>query len=300
MGSILRDEEKIIKCLKAYILVIAAANIVVGIMSIQQGENLFLLAESIWAFGIIFLIIFHGIPMLGGKNMVVIMVIGAVTSLAFEACGVNFGWFFSQYTYTGVIPGPKILGFDMFSMVGYAIANYVVWATAQSAVGMLDNKFRKYDVVLIPLVSMFLVASIDYATDPLLATILGTHDWHEPGVYYGIPFQNYVGWYIMGYAMYQFIALYLYYQDKKERLPKAPEVAKRKWFWAAPPLVYGSIWLTLPFYAAISGSHEVTVYSGQSFMTGDIYKGVVCVCAGCILAPAVMAVVRVIRDKELI
>lgn len=299
MKGLLQDDVKITRILKYAWIIIAIIEVIIGIASLFVGKHLFLYAESVWAFGVILLVIFHGIPMMGWKNMIVVMLIGCFSSLFFEALGINYGWFFSQYTYTGVIPGPKIFGFDVFSMVAYGIACYIVWAMVQAAIGMTSNQLQKSDVIVMPILCSIVVTSIDFATDPLLATILGAYDWFEEGVYYGIPFQNYIGWYTMGFFMYLFIALYLYYQGKKERIPAQPKVANKKWFWAAPTLIYGSIWITLPFYAMIQNSYEVTVYSGQSFMTGDIYKGVACVCTGCILGPALLATARVFRSKEL-
>ena len=299
MDRLLQDEERITKILKISVMVIAAAEILVGIISIIYGDHLFFIAESIWAFGVIMLMVFHGLPLLGWKNMGVIMLIGFFGSLLFEGLGINFGVVFSQYTYNDLIPGPKIFGFNVYAMAGYAVAIYIIWATVQAAIGMTGNHLKKSDVILMPILCSIVITSVDFATDLLLATIKGAYDWWDEGVYYGIPFGNYRGWYIMGFFLFLAIAVFLYRQGQKGRIPETPKVARRKWFWAAPPLLYACIWLPLPLFMLIPDSYEVTTYAGQSFMTGDIYQGIAIVCTGAILGPALLAAVRVFRSEEL-
>jgi len=86
----------------------------------------------------------------------------------------------------------------------------------------------------ISLIAGVLFAVVGLATDPLLATISGTHIWSEPGVYYGIPYQNYLGWYVMAYVIFQVIAIILWAQDRRGTLPQASPAARRKFFWIAP------------------------------------------------------------------
>ena len=292
-------EENKLKILKWTAILSVVIGIIVGAVALVRQENLFFVAESIWAFSIIMLVIYHGVPLYGWKNMIAIMFIGGACSLFFESMGINYGTFFSQYSYTGYIPGPKLFGFDVMSMAGYAVANYIVWAVAQAAVGLFDNRIKKWDIVLVPVVATFLVVAIDLATDPLMATICGAYNWHEPGVYYGIPWQNYKGWYMLGYTMYQLIALWLWFAGKKDKLPKRPAMADCKWFWAAPAICYGTLFIHVLFCAFIQTSAPVTTYSGQTFMTGDIYKGV-CIVYSCgLLAPAVTTAIQVFRRKEL-
>ena len=58
----------------------------------------------------------------------------------------------------------------------------------------------------------------------------------------------------------------------------------------------------MPFYALSSGANDrmVTVASnGQTYMTSQIYWGVMIVMTGAMVTPAVMAIARVLKDESL-
>ena len=299
MKGIFVNDEKLIKAIKITVLAVIICEVGIGILGLSMGTHLYMYALSIFCVGALFLTIFHGISMYGVKNAIAFIIIGMVVSLIFESLGCNYGFLFTKYTYTGYIPGPKIFGFDVFSMVGYGCAAYEFYALGQAAIGMFENRFKKWDVITVPVISGLLFVSIDFGTDPLLATITGAYDWVQPGVYYGVPYQNYLGWIVMAIVMMLCISLVLYPQQKKGTLPPTPSVAKKKWFWRAPALLYGANFIQMPFYTFISENQEVTTYSGQSFMTHDIYWGVCLVYMGAILVPTLIILARVNRSKEL-
>jgi len=294
------DEKKTFKALTIITALSILAQLICGIVGLAISVHVYFVGLSIWCLGGLLLAIFHGAPMLGVKNLVIISLISATASLFFESMGINFGLFFSKYTYTGIIPGPKLFGFDVYSIIGYGIGIYLLWSVAQAAVGKFNNEYHKGDVFLIPIIATFLVVAVDYATDPFMATINQAYLWVEPGVYYGIPYQNYLGWYLMAYVLFQCAALVLWQQSKKQTLRPAPVISQKKKFWYYPPIIYGSLFIQMPFYAFIKESKEIVTYSGQTFMTGDIYKGVAIVYAGAILAPTIIILARIFRSKELI
>ena len=295
----LSSPDFVLKWLKRILICIVAANLICGAVSLYLGENLFFVSLSIWVLGGLTLAILQGVPNLGWKNVLALIVIAMVCSEFFESMGVNFGLFFSKYTYTGYIPGPKLFGFDVYSMVGYGVGSYMMWAIAKAAVGMYGNHFEKGDVFFVPLVAALLLVSIDFATDPLMATVSGAYVWQEHGVYYGIPYQNYLGWYLMAYTMYQIFALLLYWQDKKGKLPLAQEITQSKKYWIYPPLYFATAYITLPFNVFIQTSAEVFNGAGQAYLVSDIHWGVLLVYTGAILTPAVIIFLRTLHAKDL-
>lgn len=299
MKAFFSDEKRILSSLTILTAVVAAAFVVCGIMGLIQQEHQYFICLSIWALAGMCTAFFHGVPTIGWKNVLMIFGIGMVVSLFFEAMGANFGLFFSKYIYTEAIPGPKIFGFNVYSMIAYGIGIYLIWAVAQAAVGQFNNHFRKWDVILIPVIAGMLFAAVDFATDPLLATISKTHIWEEPGVYYGIPYQNYLGWYVMAYAIYQVVALLLWAQDRKNKLPPAPPIARKKRFWLCPILLYGALTIQFPFYALIQENTEVSNIHGQTFFTSQIYWGVLLVEIGMMLVPTLLLAVHTARADGL-
>lgn len=300
MKNALKNEKTLMRSLRVMAVLVIVLNVVFGIVGAVAGKDMFFVCESIWVIAGFALLFLHAYPTLGGAMSVGMVVIGCVVSLFFECTGINFGWFFSKYIYTSYIPGPKIWGFNAYSLIAYGIGCYIIWGTVRSMVGQYSAKLTKRDVIVMPILASLILVTVDFATDPFLSTINHTHIWEKPGVYYGIPWQNYVGWYLMAYVIYLVIALVQYAAGQKGKLPETPSIARKKEFWIYPPLMYASLWIQMPFYTLISNVQEVVVESnGQSFTNQQIYWGVMIVMLGAMVTPAIMAIYRVITDDRL-
>ena len=300
MNSLFKNDEKLMKFLKNMSILIVVINVIIGIAGLILQKDLFFVAESLWVITGFLLLIFHGYPTIGAKAAGGMVIIGCLVSMFYECLGCNFGLFFSKYIYTGYIPGPKVFGFNLYSLIAYGIGCYIIWSTVRSITGQYGTQLKKSDVVFMPILCSLILVTVDYATDPFLSTINHTHIWEKPGVYYGIPWQNYMGWYLMAYTIYLFIALMLYFMGKKNKLPQERPVMKKKAFWIIPPLMYASLWIQMPFYVFIKKVTEVTVESnGQVFTTSQIYWGVMIVMLGAMVTPAVAAIARILKDEHL-
>lgn len=109
-----------------------------------------------------------------------------LTGFAVEAAGVRYGFPFGEYVYTGVLR-PQLFGVP--AVMGFAWASLVAFAS--------DFVFR---LRLAPWVAVVCAALLTTATDlvidPLAANQLGYWRWAREGAYYGIPFTNFVGWFV--------------------------------------------------------------------------------------------------------
>ena len=293
-----RLEQHSPKVMKVTIACAALGNAAVGIAGIINGENYYFLGLSFWVIGAAIMMIYHGLPRHGWKVCLSIVVIGMVLSLFFESAGCNFGWFFSKYEYLGYIPGPKLFGFNVYSMVAYGIGMLLPYEFAEAAAGQY-GKHTKSDIIAIPLIAALILVSIDLATDPLMATDAGAYVWEEHGVYNGIPFQNYLGWYLMAFCLYLPIEIIVYRQQHSANAPADPEMVHTKEYWSEAPLLYGTVWIQIPFYVFIGNNHEVVNGAGQTFMTTDIHQCVFIVYTAAIFLPCLMTYVNVRHSKEL-
>lgn len=291
------SQKRAFQILNFVIVIDFLSYLVLGVVSLRTQTHQYFYYLSFFCVAGLFLMIFHGSQNLGWKNMILIFLIGTLTSQFFESMGCNFGLFFSKYTYPdGSFPGPLVFGFPLYAAIAYGFAAYEIWALTQAIVGQFDNRFRKGDVVLMPIVSSFLFVALDFTTDPLLVTVTHMYWWEEPGIYYGIPYQNYLGWFLFAYVMYQIIALILYKQKNLE--PCA--AAKKKQFWYYPVLIYGMLFIQHIFYLFIqTDATTVAVQSGEVFEVAQIYKGVSLVAIDTIFAFSVLAFLRVFRSTEL-
>lgn len=288
-----------LRMLKITAITVAAVNLLAGIAGLFTQQHMYFLAMCFWVFSGVAVMICHGVPLYGGKNMVIFFLLGCGISLFFEAMGCDFGIFFSKYYYTDYIPGPKIFGFNVMSMVGYGSGVYMMFAIGHAAVGKFGSKFEKYDVITVPLISALMTVAIDFMTDPFLATLTQAYHWEQPGVFYGIPYQNYLGWYMLAYTLYQVMALVVYVQDKRSMLPPRPDAANYKGFWIWPTVMFASLFLQLPFYALIPTDTVVTNYAGQLISSHQTYWGVMIVESGALLLPCLIIIFCCLRNGDL-
>ncbi|HEX8335404.1 MAG TPA: carotenoid biosynthesis protein [Pyrinomonadaceae bacterium] len=110
----------------------------------------------------------------------------ALLGFAVEAAGVRFGVPFGRYVYTDALR-PQLLGVP----VVMGPAWMVLVAFAADAAGRL--RLRGWRATLF---AALLTTATDLVIDPLAANRLGYWKWAEAGSYYGIPFVNFVGWFL--------------------------------------------------------------------------------------------------------
>lgn len=135
----------------------------------------------------------HGWQTLGWKHTLLLLVLTFVISLFFESVGVATGWVYGPYHYTDKL-GPKFMGlvpllipiaWFMMTYPSYILARYLVppikqtwvWRLAISALGAV------------------IMTAWDLAMDPMMVN--GGHwVWEQNGAYFGIPLQNFWGWWL--------------------------------------------------------------------------------------------------------
>lgn len=291
------EQEKTLKNLKNTVIAAFIADMILTVAGLIRGDHYYWVEGAVYFLAGLSIAIVHGIPMYGKKKIILITIWGSLCSMFFECCGCNFGWFFSKYIYTANIPGPKVFGFPLLVIICYGCATYVLWATVMAALGKFKHEFTKVDIFIVAAFCSLLFVSIDLITDPLSSTMQGLWVWDEHGCYYGIPFQNYLGWYLMSYVEYVVCGLILYHNPQENKLPEA---AGKKAFWYAPVLIYGLWYPQVFFYLFMGRNHEVaTRVTGQSFWTTDIYQGMFIVSTGCILVPTLITLYRLAHDSQL-
>ena len=265
------------------------ANVVIGI----GGSNAAVLLPFLLISGGIF-IFAHGAVRLGIKNLLLLIGIGMVVSLFYEALSIATGFPYSGYHYSEIL-GPKLMGFPIIVMVGYGVLSYVFWTTAEALISQFNNKLSGANIVFVPVLAAFLFTSWDYVFDPIMATINKAYIWDKYGSYYGTPFENYLGWYLATYTIFQIFALFIYRQKSLD----VPAILKKKMYWYLPIIMYAAIFIQLPILMSFAGNEQVTVASGQVFQTNDIYQAMTLVGIAAILFPAFIGFVNVFNTKEL-
>jgi uncharacterized membrane protein len=135
----------------------------------------------------------HSSQRLGWKRALLLLGCTFIVSLVFESVGVATGWVYGGYAYTdklgykflGLVPLLIPIAWFMMSYPSFIIANRLLpdgkniwtWRLSVAAVGAV------------------VMTAWDLAMDPMM--VAGEHwVWEEPGAYFGIPLQNYLGWWL--------------------------------------------------------------------------------------------------------
>jgi bisanhydrobacterioruberin hydratase len=109
-----------------------------------------------------------------------------------EHIGVNYGFLFGRYVYTGTLQ-PLLLGVPLVM----ACAWMILFAYIKQM--LLPFKLSKPAEMII---SGVLMVAIDLLIDPLAANRLGYWRWIEVGAYYGVPAHNFLGWFVVSFMIF--------------------------------------------------------------------------------------------------
>lgn len=115
-----------------------------------------------------------------------------VASLIVELVGTSTGFPFGPYGY-GEQLGLKVLGrVPVVIPLSWFLMTYGSLAVA--------TRVSRRPGVVIPIVALGLLAW-DILMDPTFSAVFPFWAWHAGGVYYGMPLQNWVGWYLTGLVL---------------------------------------------------------------------------------------------------
>ena len=143
--------------------------------------------------------ILHGSQSLGWKHTLLLLVLTFAISLLFECVGVATGWVYGPYHYTDKL-GPKFLGLvPLLIPVAWFMMTYPSYVIAKTLVPAGRNSWTwRLSVAALGAVIM---TAWDLALDPMMVS--GGHwVWDQPGAYFGIPLQNYWGWWLTSFVTF--------------------------------------------------------------------------------------------------
>jgi uncharacterized membrane protein len=141
----------------------------------------------------------HGSQNLGWKRTLLLLLLTFTISLLFECVGVATGKVYGGYYYTdklgfkflGLVPLIIPVAWFMMTYPSYIIANKVVPAFKSTWIWRL----------VVAGVGAMVMTAWDLVMDPMM--VAGGHwVWEEPGAYFGIPIQNYLGWWLTTFVTF--------------------------------------------------------------------------------------------------
>lgn len=200
-----------------------------------QGSHAVFFLPIILVFTIFIAACLNGIERYSLKNLVVFFIITWLVSHFFEAFSIQTGFPFGHYYYDK-LAGPRLFQVPLIIMLAYFGTGYASWMLAHIVSGQYGNRLAGTRLFLIPFTASFIMVMWDLCMDPLASTVDSLWVWKEGGVYFGVPLQNYFGWFLVVYIIYQIFAFYIAKYDVVDIDKK--KTISTKGFWREVVAIY--------------------------------------------------------------
>jgi len=233
----------------------------------------------------------HGAMRYGTRGIVAFAVICLVVSNLIENLGVATGFPFGPYHYTDAL-GPKLGYVPLMIGPAYLGVGYLSWVLGGILIGDVRRQSDGWQVVATPLVGAFIMVMWDLAMDPMASTLAQWWIWHKGGGYFGVPLQNYLGWYLTVFAFMLIFALYLraYGAEQTALQPKS--------YYLQAIAMYAVVALDFVASYMVKGSAHVTDATGMSWRSGDIYETSALVALLTMMFVVVLTTLTVAREPD--
>lgn len=122
-----------------------------------------------------------------------IVVVSAVLTYLVELLGSKTGWPFGPYHYTDALQ-PQLFDVPLLIPLAWLMMLPASWGVASLIVG------KKRPAWLFAVLSGLVFTAWDLYLDPQMV-LKGLWEWHNPSGYFGIPWSNYLGWWLSGIVL---------------------------------------------------------------------------------------------------
>jgi len=220
------------------------------------------LSASLMLFGLL-----HGASIYGWRGSLFFIVVCLCVSNLMENVSILTGFPFGWYHYSAGL-GPKIFLVPIMIGPAYFGVGYLSWTLARAILGDKDAALNGVRHFTVPVMASFIMVGWDLTMDPSMSTIQGNWLWHQGGSYFGVPLQNFLGWYLTVYVFFQLFALYARYFHHSKR----SSATNQPTAFAAPLLAYIAILLSPLLHLLIGMQYElVKDPTGNAWQIHDIH-----------------------------
>ncbi len=209
----------------------------------------------------------HGSVNYRFRDMVVFAAITLVVSNIFENMSILTGFPFGHYYYTDGL-GPKLFLVPILIGPAYLGTGYLSWMLARVILGAMEQRLPGNSIFTIPLLASFIMVSWDLSFDPTASTINHSWIWQQGGNYFGVPFSNFMGWFLTVFVFFQLFALYL--RGRQNAYAQVPAMSRGYWLQAV--VFYGVVTLSTPLNMLTQTTNAtIADAAGVLWRTQDIY-----------------------------
>jgi len=238
----------------------------------------------------------HGTKKYGLKKFLIFFLITCVVSWSYETISILTGFPFGVYYYTAHL-GPKLWLVPILIMPSYFATGYLSWTIAHVLLDKFNARLKDSSVFTIPLIASFLMVMWDLSMDPHRATMLKAWIWEDGGAYFGVPFSNFLGWFLCVYTIFQLFALYQRSQSKK--YPEEAKPIYDKNHWLQPTIMYGVIIVEFIATYIFVENTPITTLDNHMWWTKDLLGSLALVSLFTMFFVFVLSTIKILSNKNM-
>ena len=183
----------------AVLLALSVLNAIYIEVSLAAGNMPFFVSFALSTLLVFAVAVLHAGRRLGWKRMLILLALTFGVSLLFESVGVMTGLVYGPYHYTEQL-GTKFLGLvPLFVPLGWFLMSYPSFVIADWIIPS-SLTFGKR-VLGIAALGGLIMTSWDLVVDPVRVQS-GQWVWEARGQYFGVPLQNYLGWWLTTFVTF--------------------------------------------------------------------------------------------------
>lgn len=236
----------------------------------------------------------HGSLRYGWQHMAIFLLLVLGISWGYESLSIMTGFPFGNYNYTENFIGPWLGLVPVMIMPAYFAMGYMAWTIASILLDKRDAVIRGAEVILLPLLASFVMVMWDMSMDPFNSTIVNFWNWHDGGAYFGVPFGNFLGWFLTVFTFYFLFALIMRFKPGT----RTNYTVLSRLFWVLPVLMYLARTIEYYFNFLTHESAEVIANNGHVYWTGDITGSLLLVSIFTMSFVGLYALIRIYRSSE--
>lgn len=241
-------------------------------------------------------ILLHGQRQIGWTRLLVFFVIAFIVSWCYESLSIKTGFPFGHYHYTDKL-GPKLGDVPLLIMPAYYAICYVSWHLAHVVLDKFDRVTDRLQTWAVPVLAGLIMVMWDMSMDPARSTLAEAWIWHDGGGYFGVPFQNFMGWFLCVWTIFQLYAFYLRRTASAAGVVAIAE--ERKNHWHQISALYGALILEFLSMAALAANVALVDQAGQSWNSRDMYETLALVSIFSMLFVTVLCFIKVQASERL-
>ena len=262
----------------------------------MPGTPLLSLLPAVSILSMMGFVLLHGPRHIGWTRMSVFFGIAFVVSWIYESLSIKTGFPFGHYHYSDKM-GPKLGDVPLLIMPAYYAICYVSWHLAHLVLDKFDQTSDWLQTWVVPLLAAFIMVMWDMSMDPARSTYSGAWIWHDGGGYFGVPFKNFMGWFLCVYTIFQLYAWYL--RRGRSQAGVMGSRADNRSNWHQMTALYGALVLEFLSFAAFPPSGAVTDKAGVVWQLKDMYETLGLVAIFSMLFVTVLCFVKVQATSRL-